>query len=58
MKILPLIEEPFVLSNTRKEEMMQRRDQLTTYRRFTLSQVGNAEYKRHQLLHGLPEGTR
>jgi hypothetical protein len=35
-----------------------RRDKLTTKRRFTLSQVRNAVYKRRQLLHGLPEGTR
>jgi hypothetical protein len=46
----PTDEEQF---STRK-----RRDQLTTKRRFTLSQVRNAVYKRRRLLHGLPEGTR
>jgi hypothetical protein len=35
----------------------KRRDQSTTKRRFTLSQVQNAAYKRHQLLHGLPART-
>ncbi len=34
------------------------RDQSTTKRRFTLSQVQNAVYKRHRLLHGLPARTR
>jgi hypothetical protein len=36
----------------------KRRDQLTTKRRFTLSQVRNAVYKRCQLIHELPAGTR
>ncbi len=31
---------------------------MTNKRRFTLSQVQNAVYKRRQLLHELPAGTR
>jgi hypothetical protein len=64
MNILPSNEEPSILSRSRREEMMQklslqkRRDQSTAKRRFTLSQVLNDVYKRRQLLHGLPAGTR
>ncbi len=36
----------------------KRRDQLTTKRGLTLSQVLNAVYQRHQLLHGLPAKTQ
>jgi hypothetical protein len=64
-KILPSNEEPSILSRTRREEMMQKlslqvkiSDQSTTKRRFTLSQVRNAVYKRCRLLHRLPAGTR
>jgi hypothetical protein len=65
MIILPSNVEPSVLSRSRRQEMMQkislqekRRDQPTTKRRFTLSQVWNDVYKRRRLLHGLPAGTR
>jgi hypothetical protein len=58
-------EEPSILTGSRREEMMQKPTQqekepnpLTTKKRFTSSQVPNAVYKRHQLLHGLPPRTR
>ncbi len=65
MNILSSNEEPSVLSKIKEggddEETIstrKRRDQSTTKIRFTSSQVRNAVYKRRQLLHGLPEGTR
>jgi hypothetical protein len=61
--ILSSNEEPSILSRSRREEMMQilsqqEKEEINPLPKEDLHRLKSAVYKRHQLLHGLPEGTR